>query len=122
MSALPRHQNQDESTEVPDQRLTAVPEDAHRVHSTRAGAVWTGVGVAVVLAILLLVFILQNTTSVPVHFIGASGHFPLALGLLAATLGGALTVFIPGVIRMTQLRRTARRHRRAELGSPDAVA
>jgi uncharacterized integral membrane protein len=112
MAALPRrHQNKDHAPEVPPPGLTSVPERQHQIRSTRAGAAWTGIAIAVVLAILLLVFILQNTTSVPVHFVGASGHFPLALGLLAATVGGALVVLVPGVIRMTQLRRTAGRHR-----------
>ncbi|HET6874173.1 MAG TPA: lipopolysaccharide assembly protein LapA domain-containing protein [Acidimicrobiales bacterium] len=93
------------------------PLEAHaeRPHSTRASAVWTGLGVAVVLTILLLVFIVQNARSVPVHFLGVGGHFPLALGLLASAVAGALIVLIPGVIRMAQLRRTARRHRVADL-------
>ena len=84
------------------------------MHSTRASALWTALGTAVVLAILLLIFIFQNARSVPVHFVGLSGHVPLAVGLLVSAVAGALIVLIPGIIRMAQLRRTARRHRVAD--------
>lgn len=87
----------------------------HRVQRTRASSTWTALAVAVILAIALLVFIFQNGTSVPVHFLGADGRFPLALGLLASAVAGALVVLIPGLVRMAQLRRTAKRHRSADI-------
>ena len=121
MAALPHHQPSNDLSGPAPEAVRAEPAgvlgpepERHRVRSTRASGLWTAVGTAVVLAILLLVFILQNARSVPVHFIGASGHFPLAVGLLASAVAGALIVLIPGVIRMAQLRRTARRHRLAD--------
>ncbi len=94
---------------------------------TRASAVWTGVAVASLLGVLLLVFILQNTTRVPVHFLGAHGHFPLAIGLLVAAVAGACIVLIPGIVRIAQLRRRAnhelgRRPPTDESGFPSGIA
>lgn len=121
MATLPHHRDHELAEPAPEvlgprASGSSAPEAGrHRVRSTRASVLWTALGAAVILAILLLIFIVQNGRSVPVHFIGASGHFPLALGLLASAVAGALIVLIPGVIRMAQLRRTARRHRVADL-------
>lgn len=87
------------------------PRRAPRV--TRASAAWLATGVALVLLILLIVFILQNSTSVEVHFLGMSGTIPLGMALLIAAVGGGVVVAIAGVARVTQLRMNARRTRRS---------
>ena len=43
---------------------------------TRASAVWAATGVALLLLILLIAFMLQNSKHVEVHFVGMSGTFP----------------------------------------------
>lgn len=88
--------------------------EQHVVRSTRTSRTWTAMILFVVVLILLLVFVLQNGQRVTVSFLGADGHLPLAVAMLFAAAGGALLVAIPGVSRMVQLRRVARRHRIAE--------
>jgi len=80
---------------------------------TRASAAWVATGVALLLLILLIVFILQNSTKVEVQFLGLSGTIPLGMALLIAAVGGGVVVAIAGVARVTQLRMNARRTRRS---------
>ncbi|GAA1246147.1 hypothetical protein GCM10009657_22630 [Oryzihumus leptocrescens] len=79
---------------------------------TRASAVWVAIAAALVLLIMLIAFMLQNTTKVEVHFLGLSGTIPLGMALLIAAVGGGVVVAIAGVARITQLRLNARRTRR----------
>ena len=44
---------------------------------------------------------------------GAHGHLPLGVALLLAAVCGVLLVVLAGAARISQLRRVARRHRRA---------
>jgi len=79
---------------------------------TRASAVWVATGAGLLLLILLIVFMLQNSTNVGVHFLGLTGTIPLGMALLIAAVGGGVVVAIAGVARVTQLRMNARRTRR----------
>ena len=76
---------------------------------TRAGAVWAAVAAALFLLVLLIVFILQNTVHVQLHYFGLAGSLPLGMALLIASVGGGIVVAVAGGARMTQLRRSARR-------------
>lgn len=76
-----------------------------RVKSTRAGAWWTGLVLAAIIAIFFLVFIVQNSESVNIKFLGLEGSISLAVALLASAVAGALVVAVPGVARVIQLRR-----------------
>jgi uncharacterized integral membrane protein len=82
------------------------------VPRTRTGAVWFGVCAAALLLVVLIVFMLQNTRSVEVSFIGMHGHLPLALALLVAAVGAAILTMVVGAARITQLRRLSRRRAR----------
>jgi uncharacterized integral membrane protein len=93
----------------PDSPSPALP--ATRVPRTRTGAVWFGVCTGALLLVVLIVFMLQNTRSVEVSFIGMHGHLPLALALLVAAVGAALLTMVVGAARITQLRRLSRRQR-----------
>jgi uncharacterized integral membrane protein len=64
--------------------------------------------VAAIVLILLLIFIVQNTTDVTVYFFGLSGQLPIAVALLFAAIAGVLLLAIPGTIHMLQLRKAAR--------------
>jgi uncharacterized integral membrane protein len=90
----------------------------HVVRSTRTSRTWTAAILSALVLILLLIFILQNGQRVKVSFLGFDGRMPLGVAMLFATIGGALLVAIPGVGRMVQLRRVARRHRNAEAAPP----
>jgi uncharacterized integral membrane protein len=80
-----------------------------QVAPTRTGMVWVSVCVSVLLAILLIIFLAQNTRTVAVHFLGLSGSTSLALMMLIAAVAGALITVIAGSARIIQLRRRANR-------------
>ena len=69
-------------------------------------------GAALVLLVLLIVFVLQNSTKVELHFLGLSATIPLGMALLIAAVGGGVVVAIAGIARVSQLRMNARRTRR----------
>ena len=75
-----------------------------------------GLCLAAVVLVALIVFMLQNSTKVEVHFLGMSGTIPLGMALLIAAVGGGVLVAIAGVARVTQLRMNARRTRRRTSG------
>jgi uncharacterized integral membrane protein len=66
---------------------------------------------ALLLLVMLIVFILQNSTRVRVHYLGFAGSLPLGMALLVAAVGGGVLVAIAGVARVTQLRMSVRRTR-----------
>jgi uncharacterized integral membrane protein len=93
--------------------------DEHgRARGSKVSALWIGLIVAAVLLILLLIFIAQNSKTVPIHFLGASGHISLAVALLLSAVVAALLVAIPGSVRIYQLRRLVRRT--ARFGKQDS--
>lgn len=72
---------------------------------SRAGAAWVSIAVGVLLMVLLVVFLLQNTAPVEVAFFGMRGTAPLAVTLLIAGIGFALVTLVVGSTRIGQLRR-----------------
>ena len=79
------------------------------VPRTRTGAAYKSLVAGVIVLILLLVFILENTESVKISYFGVGGHLPLGVALLIAAIGGALLVAIVGTARILQIRRHVRR-------------
>jgi uncharacterized integral membrane protein len=71
--------------------------------------VWTALALFAVVLLLLLIFILQNSRSVEVSYLGAHGHLPLGVALLLAAVCGVLLVSLAGGARILELRATARR-------------
>ena len=67
-----------------------------------------------VILLLLLIFILQNGQKVDISYLGMHGHLPLGVALLLAAVCGVLLVVLAGTARISQLRATARRHRRID--------
>ncbi|GAB2825819.1 hypothetical protein GCM10027176_32760 [Actinoallomurus bryophytorum] len=63
------------------------------------------------MAILFIVFLLQNTTGAKISFLGLHGTLPLAVALLIALVAGILLTLVVGTARITQLRLLARRRR-----------
>jgi len=70
---------------------------------------WASLAVSVVLMILLVVFIVQNTQQVEVSFLGWNGQPPLAVALLCAAVAGAAIAVVVGTLRIWQVRRRVRR-------------
>ncbi|HJQ45266.1 MAG TPA: lipopolysaccharide assembly protein LapA domain-containing protein [Amycolatopsis sp.] len=79
----------------------------------RISGTWVAVIVALVILSFLLVFILQNLDSVTVHFLGTTGHMPLAVAMLLSAVAGAALVALIGAARILQLRRATRKADRA---------
>jgi uncharacterized integral membrane protein len=80
-----------------------------RVPRTRIGAAWIGVWAGVLVVILLIIFIGQNTADVKVNFLWMDGNIPTALALLIAGVGGAIIAMAIAAARIIQLRRLVRR-------------
>jgi len=94
----------------------------HRIKRTRTSGIWVAVGFFAVILLLLLIFILQNGTQVSVSYLGMHGHLPLGVALLLAAVCGVLLVVLAGAARISQLRATARRHRRVDAKRAAAAA
>jgi len=92
----------------------AAEEPAHADRSvprTRFGTAHAGLVGGLIVLVVLLVFILENTRSIPVTFFGATGRLPLGVALLLAAVAGALITGVVGTVRIAQLRRRVRRGR-----------
>jgi uncharacterized integral membrane protein len=88
---------------------------------TVAGRVWVSIGFAVVLLVLLIIFIAENSRKVTISFLGANGTLSLALAMLIAAVAGALITLLVGTTRIVQLRREVRRgNRRARTSREQA--
>ena len=118
----PPSQSDEAPDEVPDEGPAEGPAETttsqadssappHAPRLTRASAAWVATGIALLLLVLLIVFIMQNSTKVDVQVLGMSGTIPLGMALLVAAVGGGVAVGIAGVARVTQLRMNARRAR-----------
>lgn len=90
------------------------PMSHHMLQRTRAGGLWVTVACFAVILLFLLIFILQNSTTVEIAYLGAHVHLPLGVALLLAAVGGVLLIVLAGAARISQLRATAKRHRRAD--------
>ena len=80
-----------------------------KVTPTRTSTIWTGIWAGVVVLILLIIFIAQNTASVEIAFFALEGRIPLALALLIAGVAGAIIAMAVAALRIIQLRRLVRR-------------
>jgi uncharacterized integral membrane protein len=76
---------------------------------TRVSAAWVAIGAALALLVLMIVFMLQNSTRTDFHYLGLTASLPLGLAMVIAAVGGGLVVAIAGTARITQLRKDARR-------------
>jgi uncharacterized integral membrane protein len=80
--------------------------------STRAGRFWVTLGFTVLVVVLLIIFVAENSQRVTVHFLGAEGSISAALALLIAAVAGAIIMLLVGTIRIAQLRGEVKRHER----------
>ena len=94
--------------EDPSAVVEQSPAPASSEHVTRVGGTFLALLGGSAVLILLLVFILENTRSVSISFIGATGHMPLGVALLLSAAAGALLVGLAGAARVFQLRHRLR--------------
>ncbi len=107
---------------APPTRAAPAPPPQPTAKRTRISGLWVAVGFFAVILLLLLIFILQNGQQVNISYMGAHGHLPLGVALLLAAVCGVLLVVLAGTARISQLRATARRQRRANAKRAKAAA
>lgn len=117
---MPAASPADEFRPVPEP-AQAAPQPPHQLKRTRTGGLWVAMAFFAVLLLLLLIFILQNGTTVQITYLGAHGRLPLGVALLLSAVCGVLLVVLAGAARISQLRTTARRHRRIDARRTAAV-
>src|ERR1700678_3421493 len=97
----------------------------HQLKRTRISGLWVAMGFFAVVLLLLLIFILQNGTTVQIAYFGAHGRLPLGVAMLLSAVCGVLLVVLAGAARISHLRTAARRHRRIDArraSAPGTVA
>lgn len=97
-------------TPPPQPMPTTTPSHA-QVPTTRTGAAWVALTGAALLAVLLIVFLVQNTRSVEISFLWMTANTPLAVALLIGAVGAVLLTLVLGTARIAQLRRLVRKQR-----------
>ena len=91
---------------------TVVIAQAKRSSFTRLAAAWWALVVGLLILIVLLIFVAQNTASVTVHFLMFDWNLPVGVGYLLSAVAGATTTVLVGAARMIQLRRAAKKNLR----------
>lgn len=115
-SVAPRSASEEDPESAAPRELSASPVGASsRIAPTRLSGAWTAVVLATVLLVAIVIFIAENSRSVPISYLGAHGHAPVAVVALVAAVVGALLVIAVAVARLSQLRRRLRSVR----GNPD---
>lgn len=83
------------------------------LRSSRTSGFYSAViGLGVVL-VLLVIFIIQNTDSAVVRFLGWEGRAPQAVLLLIAVAAGIFLTATAGSLRLLQVRRRVKKERKA---------
>jgi len=95
----------------PTPKPSPEPAPLAQVPHTRAGAAWVALVTAALLAVLLIIFLVQNTRSTEISFLWMTTSTPLAVALLIAAVGSVLLTLILGTARIAQLRRLVRKQR-----------
>ena len=98
-----------EPVTIPDGAAAAHPRVRTSPGRTRIGGAWIGLILGAVVLVFLLIFILQNLDPARVVFLGLEATLPLGIWLLFAAIAGVLLLAIPGLGRMVQWRRAAKR-------------
>lgn len=103
----------------PTERDAGGHDTGDRAHSEPDHADWTpgprtktaqGITITLLLVgLLTAIFVIQNTDSVPVHFLAWKVSTPLAGALLLAVVLGGILAFLVAFIRQRQYRRAMRK-------------
>ena len=80
---------------------------------TRTGTAWGLAAAGAIGALLMLVFILQNSQETDLKFLWIEGRVAVGVAMLLSAVIGALIVLCLGAGRLLQHRLAERRHRRS---------
>ncbi|WP_132993638.1 lipopolysaccharide assembly LapA domain-containing protein [Gordonia zhaorongruii] len=94
-----------ENPDLPTTDRTAADAIAH----TRTRATYVGWIVGILVTILLLIFILQNTESQEIHFLNLTANVPVGVSLLIAAIAGALITALLSGARLFQMKRALKK-------------
>ena len=86
---------------------TAQPE-SYKPQRSKVGRAWVTLFAFAILLLLLLIFILQNSLSVRIHYIGASVSIGFGVAMLLSAVIGSIMTLLIGSLRIIQLRRANR--------------
>jgi uncharacterized integral membrane protein len=109
----------DPTTGQPEQPRPAGFDSRGRVRRGRISATWVGLIAAAIVLILLIIFIAQNLDRPTIHFLGASGKFPLGLIVLLSAIAGVVIAAVPGTVRILQLRKALKKNTPMDQRRPD---
>jgi putative membrane protein len=98
---------------TPAQAASAAPAPRRGRLGSRVGTARTAMIAGALVLVVVLVFIIENAHAVTITFFGAHLRISLAVALLLAAIAGALIMAAAGTARITQLRMSMRRNRRA---------
>lgn len=76
---------------------------------SKVGATWIALTVFTLILLLLLIFIVQNSVPVKIHYLGASGVIGFGVAMLLAAVAGAIMTLLIGSIRIVQLKLSNKR-------------
>lgn len=96
-----------------------IREQQNNLRRTARSRVWSLTLVTMILIIILLIFILQNSKTVQVSFLMFHGNLPLGIALLLAAVIGGLLVGVAGLARILELRHIAKDHKNQENSTTD---
>jgi lipopolysaccharide assembly protein A len=99
--------------DTPTPPAAAARTPRRRPLGSRIAMAWTALIAGALILIVVLIFIIENAHTVTITFFGAHGRVSLAVALLLAAIAGALIMAVAGTARITQLRMSMRRNRRA---------
>jgi uncharacterized integral membrane protein len=86
-------------------------DEPHPLRGSRTSRFWLALVALIVILLLLIVFVAQNTRQVQLSFLGWDWHPPLAIALLVAVVGGLAISATAGTLRLWQVHRRVRRTR-----------
>jgi uncharacterized integral membrane protein len=88
---------------------TGAPQAVTRpTRRARTSTAWLRLCAAILIAVVLIVFAVQNTRGVEISFLWMTTSTPLALALLIGAVGGSLLTLVLSTARITRLRRELR--------------
>lgn len=119
MSGEPKNPNTPPTPTTPTPTAPPARETPDRKHATRTGMIWAATIAALVLLVLLIVFIAQNQTTVPLRYFAVESTVSLGLALLAAAVAGGFVVASAGAARIIALRTQASRESRKRAKTQD---
>lgn len=110
----PGRRGRDTSTPEPAETRPAPTRGQEKdpLRGSRTGGIYAALIAFGLVLILLIIFIAQNTESVPVRFLGWEGSAPLAVSLLIAVAAGLLLAGAAASARIVQLRRRVKKERK----------